>query len=184
MKIILVRHSQSNYNLKDFCNGLPNKKVRLTMLGKKQAQIVATKLAKTKIDVIYVSKLYRSEQTAKIINRYHKLKILVDKRLNDRLMGEFEGGPASLFYTWRDKQKNPWTAVPKRGESYEHLKNRAQEFLNDLSHENYQTVLIVTHLPIIKVMRGYFKQLSNKTMDKLTEKDIPNGKIMVFNLKN
>ena len=184
MKIILVRHGQTNYNVKDFCNGLPNKKVRLTALGKKQAQFVALKLAKTKFDVIFVSKLFRSEQTAKIINRYHKLKMIADKRLNDRLMGEFEGKSASLFYAWQAKQAKPWTASPRQGESYESLKKRAKEFLTELSCKDYKLVLIVTHLPVMKVMRGYFKNLSNEVMNKPDEKAIPNGKIMTFYLTN
>jgi len=182
MKIILVRHGQTNYNLKDLCNGLPNKKVHLTTLGKKQAHEVASKLAKTKIDIIFVSKLLRSAQTARIINRYHHVGIKFDERLNDRLMGEFEGRAASLFYAWRDKQKQPWTAIPKGGESYENLKKRAKLFLDDLAKKDYKIVLIVTHLPIIKVMRGYFKNLSNEVMDRPDEKIIPNGKMMIFNL--
>lgn len=180
MKIIVIRHGQTNYNVKDLCNGVPNKEVVLTPLGRKQARVAALNLAKEKIEAIYVSKLLRSAQTAKIINKYHKVKISFDERLNDRSMGEFEGKSASLFYAWRDKQKRPWTAIPKGGESYESLKKRAQLFIKDLAKKDYKTVLIVTHLPIIKVLRGYFKNLSNEVMDKLTEKQVPNCKIMVF----
>lgn len=182
MKIIVIRHGQTNYNVKDLCNGVPNKEVVLTPLGRKQARVAALNLAKEKIEAIYVSKLLRSAQTARIINKYHKVKISFDERLNDRLMGEFEGKKASLFYAWRDKQKKPWTAIPKGGESYESLKERLKLFLADLATKNYKTVLIVTHLPIVKVMRGYFKNLSNEAMDKLTEKQVPNCKIMIFNL--
>jgi broad specificity phosphatase PhoE len=182
MKLIIIRHGQTNYNKKDLCNGLPNPRVRLTELGKKQAKIAAKKLATKKIEVIFVSKLLRSRQTAKAINQYHKVPILMDARLNDRLMGVFEGQPASLFYKWRDQQANPWTAKPRGGESYEHMKKRVTSFLNDLQKLNYKNVLIVTHLPIVKIIRGYFKKLDNKNMDKLTEKDIINCKILNFNL--
>lgn len=182
MKIILVRHGQTNYNLKDLCNGLPSKKVYLTALGKKQAQAAALKLAKTKFEAIFISKLYRSGQTADIINRYHKVRVYSDKRLNDRLMGEFEGKRASLFYAWRNKHKKPWAVIPKGGESYLDLEKRVKLFLSDLSKKNYKTVLIVSHLTVIAVMKGYFKHLSNRAIDKLTEKNIPNCKVMIFNL--
>lgn len=184
MKIIVIRHGETNYNKKDLCNGIPNPKVHLTTLGKKQAQIAAKKLATKKIEVIFVSKLMRSRQTAKAINQYHKVPLLMDARLNDRLMGVFEGKSAKLFYVWRDKQANPWTAKPKGGESYEQMKKRIISFLNDLAKLDYKNVLIVTHLPVVKVIRGYFKKLDNKTMDRLTEKNVPNCKIMSFSLDN
>lgn len=183
MKLTLIRHGQTNYNLKDLCNGRPNPKVHLTALGKKQAQIAAKKLAKEKFEVIFISELRRSRQTAEIINHYHKVPLIKDKRLNDRLMGEFEGRPATLFYVWRDAQKNTWTCRPKGGESYEHMKKRVGSFLAYLSKKKYKSVLIVSHLPVLKVVRGHFKKLSNAAMDKLSEKQIPNGKILRFNLK-
>lgn len=184
MKLILLRHGQTNYNTKDLCNGLPNPKVRLTTLGKSQAQAAALKLKKEKFEVIYVSELFRSRQTARIINKYHNVPLIMDKRLNDRLMGIYEGKPAGLFYAWRDVQKNRWTCIPKNGESYESLKKRIATFLKDLSKKDYKEVLVVTHLPVLKVMRGYFKHLNNEAMDRLTEKQVTNCRIMKFNLKS
>jgi broad specificity phosphatase PhoE len=106
----------------------------------------------------------------------------MDKRLNDRSMGLFESKPVELFYIWRDHQKNPWTCRPRGGESYEEMKQRLNSFLQDLAKKKYKTVLIVSHLPILKVARGHFKHLSNKAMDKPTEKNIPNCKIMRFTM--
>lgn len=180
MKLIVIRHGQTNYNLRDLCNGRPNKKVKLTPLGVKQSKLVAKKLAKEKIEAVYISQLWRSRQTADILNVFHKAPIFKDKRLNDRQMGVFENKPASLFYIWRDKQKNPWTCRPPRGETYEEMKKRVASFLLDLQKRKYKKVLIVTHLPILKVMRGYFKKLSNVKMDAPMEKDIPNCHIFKF----
>jgi len=182
MKLTLIRHGQTNYNLKDLCNGKPSPKVYLTPLGKKQAALAARKLAKEKFDVIFISELRRSRQTADYINAYHKVKLIKDKRLNDRSMGEFEDRPATLFYNWRDAQTNRWTCRPKGGESYEQLKKRAYSFLKDLSKKDYANVLVVSHLPILKVIRGYFKGLSNEKMDALTDKQVHNTKIYRFKL--
>ncbi len=183
MKLICIRHGQTNYNVKDLCNGKPNPKVRLTALGRQQAKAAADILKKEKIDVIFISQLRRSQQTAQIINRYHNVPLVMDKRLNDRQMGPYEDKPASLFYAWRDSQRNPWTATPRGGESYESLKKRAKAFLSDLARTEYKAVLIVTHLPVLKVIRGQFKGLSNAAMDKLDEKAIPNCKVFRFSLK-
>ncbi len=183
MKLIFLRHVQTNYNVKDLCNGKPNSKVRLTALGKTQAKQAALLLKKEPFEVIFVSKLYRSGQTARIVNTYHKVPVLSDKRLNDRSMGIFEDKAATLFYNWRDKQKNPWTCRPKGGETYEEMKKRFAAFIEDLSKKDYEQVLIVSHLPILKVARGYFKGLSNKKMDSLTDAQVPNCHIIRFNLK-
>ncbi len=182
MKLILVRHGQTNYNVKDLCNSRPNPKIKLTALGKKQIALTAQKLKAKKIDVVYVSELIRSQQSARIINKFHHAPTIVDKRLNERGMGSYEDKPVSLFYEWRNKHKNPWTCAPRGGESYEQLKKRVASFFKDLMKEDYKTVLIVTHLTVLKTARGFFKNLDNVTMDRLNEKDLPNGKILNFNV--
>ncbi len=183
MKLIFLRHGQTNYNLKDLCNGRPNSKVRLTVLGKAQAKQAALLLKKEPVEAIFVSKLYRSSETARIVNIYHKVPVFSDKRLNDRSMGIFEDKPASFFYSWRDKHTNRWSCRPKGGESFEEMKKRFADFIQDLSKKDYKQVLIVSHLPILKVARGYFKALSNEKMDSLTEARVPNCHIIRFNLK-
>mgnify|MGYP000909610308 FL=1 len=179
MKLIVIRHGQTNYNVKHWCNSRPNPKVRLTALGRQQAKAAAEKLKAEKIEVVYISQLVRSQQTALILNGYHHVPVIVDKRLNDRSVG-CEDQPVDIFYTWRDKQKNPWTGRFRDGESYEDMKKRIASFLKDLSKMDYKTVLIVTHLPILKAMRGYFKGLSNEQMDALSEAQVPNCRIMRF----
>ncbi len=46
MKLIFLRHGQTNYNVKALCNSKPNPKVRLTALGRKQAEVAAQLLKK------------------------------------------------------------------------------------------------------------------------------------------
>lgn len=181
MKLTFIRHGETNYNLKRLCNSRPDKNVKLTSLGKKQAQAAAEILKKEKFDIIYVSGLFRTQQTARIINKFHHAKMIVDQRLNDRATG-FENKSVFLFYDWRDTQKNPWTSRRRGGESYEDMKKRFADFLQDLKKTKYQNVLIVAHLPILKVARGYFKKLTNAEMDAWTEKQVPNCKIMKFKL--
>lgn len=181
MKLIFIRHGQSNYNLRDLCNSQPNPKVRLTALGQRQVRAAAEKLKKEKIDAVYISELYRAKQTARAINAYHHAPVFIDGRLNDRDLG-YEGRPASLYYQWIADRKDRWKVTPPGGESYEHMKKRLASFLRDLAKKDYRTVLITTHLPILKAARGYFKNLSNEEMDKLSERQVPNCRIMRFDL--
>jgi alpha-ribazole phosphatase len=181
VKLIFLRHGQTNYNVKALCNSKPNPKVRLTALGRKQAAVAAQLLKKEKIDIIITSLLLRTMQTARIVNRFHHAKFLHDGRLNDRSTGN-ENKSVSFFYKWREKQKNPWTARPRGGESYQDLKDRLNSFLKDLEKEKYKTVLIVSHLPVLAAAYSHFKKLSNEKTGLWTEKEIPNCKIMRFNL--
>ncbi len=181
MKLIFIRHGQTNYNVKDWCNSRPNPKVRLTSLGRQQVKEAAEKLKHEKIDMVFTSQLIRSQQTGIILNGYHHVPTIVDKRLNDRSTG-FEDKPASLFYAWRAKQKNPLTCRHRGGESYMDMKKRFISFINDLKKSDYKTVLIVAHLPILNVARGYFKHIDDLKADSWHERQVPNCKIMRFTL--
>jgi broad specificity phosphatase PhoE len=64
--------------------------VRLTPLGIGHAATLADKLRHTQIDHIYVSEFKRTQQTAEIVNQFHRLKIEADSRLDDGRSG-FEG---------------------------------------------------------------------------------------------
>lgn len=179
IKITFIRHGESVYNLKNFCNSRPNNKVVITPLGKKQAAKAAKELSREPFQAIFISQLIRTRQTADIINRFHKLPLIEDKRLNDRATG-FEGKHVNYFYQWRSLQKSPFKSVPPGGESYEQMKARLRLFLKDLRTSGLRNVLVVTHLPIIKAARGYFLELSNTAMDSWTEKQVPNCRIIQF----
>lgn len=183
MKLIFIRHGQTNYNVKDWCNSRPDPKVRLTALGREQVKAAAEILKNEKIDIVFTSQLIRSQQTGLILNGYHHVPTIVDKRLNDRSTG-FENKPASLFYAWRSTQKNPLTCRHRGGESYMDMKKRVISFIKDLEKTDYKTVLIVAHLPILNVARGYFKNISDLEADSWHERNVPNCKIMRFTLKN
>lgn len=91
MKITVVRHGQTNYNVAGLHNSDPSIDVHLTNNGIDEAKQVALKLKDEPFDALFVSELPRTRQTAEYINEYHKLPILVDARLNDINTG-FEGG--------------------------------------------------------------------------------------------
>lgn len=181
MKITFLRHGQTNYNIKGICNSKPNPKVRLTALGRQQVKTAAKILEKEPFEIIFISELLRTHQTARIVNMYHHVPLVIDKRLNDRSTG-YEDKEVTLFYNWRSQQKNVWTAKRRGGESYEDMKKRLASFLADLKKMNYKNVLVVAHLPILKVARGYFKKLTNAEMEALKDSQVQNCKIMRFNL--
>ncbi|OGJ19951.1 hypothetical protein A3K73_03250 [Candidatus Pacearchaeota archaeon RBG_13_36_9] len=83
MKLILIRHAESEANAKGINQG-QKIDTSLSDLGKKQAKQVAQRLKEEKIDIIYSSDLKRAKETAEQINKFHKLKIIYDKRLREK----------------------------------------------------------------------------------------------------
>ncbi|MBS3084095.1 histidine phosphatase family protein [Candidatus Pacearchaeota archaeon] len=89
-QIILVRHGESMANAKKMSQGKQDEWIdtHLTEKGREEAEKVALRLKKEKIDIIYSSDLKRAKETAEAINKFHNVKIKLDIRLRDILNGE------------------------------------------------------------------------------------------------
>ncbi len=87
MKLYLVRHGQTDWNLKKIAQGQTD--IPLNATGIKQAEALRDKLASYQIDVCYCSPLTRTTQTAKIIIN-DRCPIIFDNNLKERFFGELE----------------------------------------------------------------------------------------------
>lgn len=178
MKLILVRHAETNYNVLKLCNADPNVDVHLSEEGIKQAENLAELLKDATYDVVYISELPRTRQTAEIINKYHNKKLVVDELLNDNKTG-FEGKPVSDFLSAVDTAEDPWNATFGEGESLNEAAGRANKFIDDLKTKNHKVVLVVTHGFITQAIFGY---LENKTLEEASEFNLLQGTYMEFEL--
>ncbi len=112
MKLILVRHGQSIANSRWRSQGNKDKWVNtsLSKKGIEQAKRVAERLKDENISVIYSSDLKRAKQTAKEINKFHRVKIKLEPRLRDKLNDEdkedFISKINSFFKEIEKKNKN------------------------------------------------------------------------------
>ena len=176
MKIFFVRHGQTNYNVLGLCNEMPNKDVKLTEKGVKQAEEVSDKLKDTTIDLVITSELFRTIQTANIITNNNKIQAKVEARLNDTKTG-IEGQKVSDYL--ESIKKDPIKTRPKNGESFLDYKKRVYEFLNDLKELDYETILVVAHCDTLKIINGYFNKLSDKEMYNTT---IHNCQVLEFEI--
>ena len=167
MKLTFVRHGQTISNIKDICDDDPLKKTALTKKGEKQAQKAAEILKDQKIDIIFVSEFFRTNETADIINQYHNVKIKINRRLDDRKTG-FTGKSEKTFLKFLIDSGDFWNAKHNNGESFEEEKKRVISFIKYLIKLPYENVLIVTHGESIQIIKGYFDNLSNKEMLNIT----------------
>ena len=163
LKIFVVRHGQTNYNLQNLCNNDPSIDVFLTEDGVKQAEGVAEELKDKQFEAIFISNLRRTKQTAEIINRHHKALIIEDLRIGDRKTG-FESKPAEVFYDAVKAAPDGLNAKFNGGESFSEEKARVFAFIDELANGGYTSVLIVTHAEIMKLIFGYFYGLKDEDM--------------------
>jgi alpha-ribazole phosphatase len=166
MKLYLARHGRTNYNDLGLCNADPAVDVHLTPTGTAQAEVLASQLRLVHFDVIFVSELRRTQQTAGIVNAFHNTRIEVDARLNDGRTG-FEGEPVQEFIKALDATDNRWTARFGDGESVEDIKKRVADFIDELRTKDYESVLIVTSQWIVQAIVTIVKGISNEEAWKL-----------------
>ena len=178
MKIYAVRHGQSENNVMGLNDSDPNKNYSLTLKGIEQAKSTALELKSVKLDIMYSSELERAKETAKIINKYHNNKIILDSRLNDRKTG-FQDKSYDEFFPRLRQSNDVWAAKFNDGESFEEEKQRVFSFLDDLKNKNYNSLLIASHKEILQIIHSYVHKCSNEEMVKV---ESPNGAIMQFDL--
>ncbi len=110
--IILVRHGESIANAKKMSQGKQDEWIdtHLTEKGREEAEKVAQRLKKEKIEIIYSSDLKRARETAEAINKFHNVKIKFDDRLrdilNDELLEDFVKKCADSFKDIEKEDKN------------------------------------------------------------------------------
>lgn len=160
MKLILVRHGETIENKKKrVCGHNPG---RLSSLGKQQVKKLGKRLKNEKIDVIYISDLKRTRDTAKEIIKFHKgTKIIFEPNLREVARGIYEGKPYELIERVRLKTKKSVLSFrPKGGESISDTKKRVRNFVKKVFKENKnKTVLFVTHGgPIMHVILHLLKK--------------------------
>lgn len=144
MNIYVVRHGQTDWNIQGLVQGTTD--IELNDTGKKQAQETAKLLKNVNFEAIYASPLKRTMETASIINKYHNLNIIPDKKIIERNFGDFEG--TNLLKN-RDAYWNYKLNLNKNNvEPVTALFQRVQDFLLNIYNIYMNTdsnVLIVTH---------------------------------------
>lgn len=156
MNIILVRHGQTDWNVKDLLQGRTD--IELNNTGENQAIETANKLIDIDIDAIYVSPLKRTLRTAEQINKTRNLKILIDNRLIERGFGEYEGKSNVDFRKYWDLETN---ISDNKVEPIRELFSRVYSLIKEiveLYNNTNKNIVIVTHngvnLAVTSILNG------------------------------
>jgi broad specificity phosphatase PhoE len=178
MKLYLARHAQTNYNVLKLANSDPTVDVHLSNEGIKQAENLRDLLKNVDFNIVYISQLPRTRQTAEIINQEHDKELVIDARLNDNKTG-FESKPVADFMSAVESSGDPWNAKFGDGESMTEAAERARNFIDELKSLDYAEVLVVTHGFITQAIFGY---LENKTLDEASQFNLVQGTYIEFEI--
>jgi broad specificity phosphatase PhoE len=126
----------------------------LTPNGIKQAEVLAFALKDKALDVIYTSKLSRSIDTAKIVNKYHNVKLVKSNLLNELSQGVYEGFKGEKMYRAHPKRDIELDFCPKGAESIRDFEKRLLKFVSKLPKKG--SVLIVAHKGVNMILLNHF----------------------------
>lgn len=179
MKLYAVRHGQAEHNVRWLLNDNPDHPSDLTQKGQAQAEIVAEQLRTFKLGRIYTSELPRTHQTARIINRHHRLQIIVEPRLNELKTG-YGGQPV---WRWLLRQLLGRQRTNRRipgGESLEEAKARIGSFIADVKRNKpAEIVLIVAHQHTLQALDSL---LNGTPYKKALRRPISHTKVLEFDI--
>lgn len=143
MKVVFVRHGESEANVADFINDDPHRAVNLTLRGREQAEEAAARLRVIHFTHAFASEFPRAQQTAKIILHHHCCELREDSRLNERKSG-MDGLPTCTFNDL--VMPDPINIRPPLGENFLEQTERLRFFLESLETMPVDaTVLAVSH---------------------------------------
>ena len=152
-----MRHGEGEQNVKGILNSSVTTEYHLTEKGKKEVEASARHLKD--IDVIYVSPLLRTRETAEIAKQISEFtgEIIIDERLREFEMGIFEGKLFDEFATYlkEHKEEGKFFFSAPEGEGYKDLRNRISDFLHDIDRKyEGKTILVVTHQAGVKMLEA------------------------------
>ncbi len=149
MKLLAVRHGQTDYNKKHIVQGTID--TVLNAEGISQALNTKDILKNINIDICFTSPLKRALKTASIICD-NKIEVKIDNRLKERFQGLIQGREnRNIDYSalWDFEADRALYEM----ELARDVKKRLLSFLDDLKEEySDKTILVVTHHPILKAL--------------------------------
>jgi isoleucyl-tRNA synthetase len=147
----VMRHGEAMHNIDHTWETKGNPENHLTERGRQMALESALTLKKTtEIDMVIVSPLARTRETAKIVQNVFGLPdsaVMVDERLKEMQVGVFDGQSiVSLYAHFGDDIRRLLTEAPEGGETYTDIRKRVGKLLFEVERRyGGKKILFVTH---------------------------------------
>jgi len=157
--LFLIRHATNDF-VKDgkLAGWLPD--IHINGEGRKQAEQMAARMDKVKLDAVYSSPLERAVETAEYLARSRGLEIQRRERLGEIHVGAWEGQKTEELNKtdeWRMFQVYPSGARPPGGETGRELQMHAVDEVEAICTAHPEgTIAIVSHSDTIKAIVAHY----------------------------
>ena len=183
MKVILVRHAETEWNARGLIQGQSDSTV--THRGERQtsALLAAFVASDYKVECAYASPLGRTWQMGQSLSKCFGCSLVAGTALKEQAFGQFEGMSTAQLLQHHPKDANALFKFdadycPPEGESLAQATQRVISFLHDLEGtQEHLCVCIVTHG---HVSQGVLAILKEGTIDNFTRYAHPNASYSVF----
>ena len=146
-RLLVARHGESEYSLRQLVNGDPGVACPLTETGRAQAEALGEALAGESVDLCAITEFERVRETAELALSGRDVPFIVVPELNDPRYGEFEGGSLADYREWI-WARGPLDAPPG-GEHRGAIAARYARGFRTLLERPEESILLVAHsLPI------------------------------------
>jgi len=149
IRLYLVRHGLTIWNHEFRYQGHTD--ISLSSEGIAQAKALQQRFQLENFTAIFCSDLQRAQETARIINQPHKLRIQVNQYFKEINFGEWEGLTYDDLKDKYPEQIKVWQKTPhllrlERGETFVELRDRALIGIREITSKYPEgNILIVTH---------------------------------------
>jgi len=150
MKLYLIRHGESENNIKGCWTGWQN--VDLTDKGVEDAKRARKFLESTQFDKIYSSDLMRAVKTAELVLpecTYFKTELLREINVGALSGVSFDTGLSNFGEDLTENIKNA-NYTPYGGESAEQFDARLNKFIKMIEKDKLENVIAFTHVGVIR----------------------------------
>ncbi len=146
--VYFIRHGQSEHNATSVFQSPDSP---LSMLGKKQAESIAKRIAKLRFDVLITSPLERAKETADFIAKatgktYEFSNLFVERVKPTSINGKpHEDKVANDI--WNEWEKSLYISGMRisDGENFDDILKRADKALKFLQDKSEQSIVVITH---------------------------------------
>lgn len=187
MKVILVRHAETEWNLRGIIQGHSDSTVTFRGVRETSALLKNLIASAYPVECVYASPLGRAWQMGQSLAEELRCPLMMEPALKEQAFGRFEGMSSENFI-----HNNPNDAdalfmldacyCPPGGESLAKASQRVIRFLHNLQDTTeHQTVCVVSHG---HVSQGVLAILKEGVIDNFHRYAHPNASYSVFGLIN
>lgn len=162
--LYIVRHGETEWNTQGRMQGRMDSS--LTDSGREQASVNGALLKRLGgVDYLAVSPSGRTIETAFLINSHVRAPIHYSDQLMERDCGAWSGlllEEIEEHYPqeWRAREEDPYRFRPPEGESLEDMLERVHDFLDGLFAQDWESIGLITHGVMSKVILKFFLGLN------------------------